>query len=44
VLVDGEIVATRGGGFFAKLFGGGWPSPALVIDAIRARSAASAPR
>jgi hypothetical protein len=44
VLLDGQVVASRGGGFFAKLFGGGWPSPSVVVDAIRARSAGSTAR
>jgi len=41
VLIDGELVASRGGGFFARLFGGGWPDPARVIEAVRSRAKAS---
>jgi len=44
VLVDGDLVATRSSGILAKLFGGGWPSPARVVEEIRARSAGSAAR
>jgi hypothetical protein len=44
ILVDGEIVATRSSSILARLFGGGWPDPRRVVDAIRARTAAGAPR
>jgi hypothetical protein len=37
VLVDGERIATRGGSFLARLFGGGWPDPSQVIEALRSR-------
>jgi hypothetical protein len=37
VLLDGERIASRGGNFFARLFGGGWPEPSAVIDALRSR-------
>jgi hypothetical protein len=40
VLVDGQVVATRSSSFLAKLFGGGWPDPRNVVDAIRARQSA----
>ena len=39
VQVDGETVATRGGGFLGKLFGGGWPKAADVVAAVRAKTA-----
>lgn len=38
VLVDGELVAARGGNLLTRLLGGGWPDPEDVIakiDAIR---------
>jgi hypothetical protein len=43
VQVDGQTVATRGGGFFLRHFGGGgWPAAADVVAAIRAQMAARA--
>jgi hypothetical protein len=39
VRADGELVAARGGGLLTKLFGGGWPDPDAVVDALRARLA-----
>jgi hypothetical protein len=42
VLVDGQVVASRGGSFLARLFGGGWPDPAVVVEVVRARGAARA--
>lgn len=42
VLVDGETVASRKtASFLARLFGGGWPDPRGVVDAIRARQTSS---
>ena len=35
VLVDGEVIATRGGGFFARFFGGGWPEPVAVAQLVK---------
>ena len=35
VLVDGEVIATRGGGFFARFFGGGWPEPKAVAQLVK---------
>ena len=43
VLVDGQVIATRGGGVLARLFGGGWPEPARVVEALRAQSGVSRP-
>jgi len=40
VLIDGTLVASRGGGFLARLFGGGWPDPDAVAEAIRSRGGA----
>jgi hypothetical protein len=37
VLVDGEVIARRGGSFLARLFGGGWPDSGAVVEAIRSR-------
>lgn len=37
VVVDGEVVASRGGGVFQRLFGGGWPDPEAVVRAIEER-------
>lgn len=34
VLVDGEVVASRAGGFFARFFGGGWPDPTAVASTV----------
>lgn len=34
MLVDGELIASRGGGFFKRLLGGGWPDPDEVVDEI----------
>jgi hypothetical protein len=34
------VVATRGGGFLAKFFGGGWPQAEAVVAAIRSRQGA----
>ena len=34
VVVDGKVVASRGGNVFTKLVGGGWPDPEDVIAKI----------
>jgi hypothetical protein len=41
VLVDGEVVATRGGSMLARFFGGGWPQAGAVVEAIRSRQGAA---
>lgn len=38
VLADGELVASRDGGFIAKLLGGGWPDPHEVVNALHRRA------
>lgn len=40
VLVGDQVIATRGASLLARLFGGGWPDPARVVAALRARSVA----
>jgi hypothetical protein len=42
VLVGGQVIATRGGSLLARLFGGGWPDPARVVEILKARSLGSA--
>ena len=42
VLVDGDVIASREAGFLTRLLGGGWPDPATVVAAVRARQRASA--
>ena len=37
VVVDGEVVASRGGSMLKKVFGGGWPDPDEVIAKIEAK-------
>jgi hypothetical protein len=37
VQLDGQTIATRGGGVLAKFFGGGWPTASDVVAAVRAR-------
>lgn len=37
VLADGELVATKGGGFLTKLLGGGWPDEDEVVRKLRER-------
>jgi hypothetical protein len=39
VLADGEVVATKGSGLWAKLLGGGWPDEEDVVGKLRARLA-----
>jgi hypothetical protein len=40
VLLDDRVIATRGGSFLARLFGGGWPDPARVVELLKNRSVA----
>lgn len=40
VVCDGDVVATREGGFFSKLLFGGWPDPEGVVEILRAKGAA----
>jgi len=40
VIVDGEVVASRGGNALTRLLGGGWPDPDSVVEALRKRVAA----
>jgi hypothetical protein len=40
VLVDGEVVASRGGSMLKRVLGGGWPDPEEVIAKIEAIRAA----
>jgi hypothetical protein len=40
VQVDGQTVATRGGSFLGRFFGGGWPAAVDVVAAVRAQAAA----
>jgi hypothetical protein len=37
VLVDEVVIATRGGSVLARLFGGGWPDPARVVETLKTR-------
>jgi hypothetical protein len=34
VLVDGKVIASRGGNILTQLLGGGWPDPEAVISRI----------
>jgi hypothetical protein len=34
VLVDGEVIASRGGNRLQQVLGGGWPDPEQVISRI----------
>ena len=40
VIVDGEVIASRDGGFFNKLFRKGWPAAEDVVHALEQRLAA----
>jgi hypothetical protein len=42
VELDGEVVSSRGGGYWSRLFGGGWPESSDVVAAIRRRQALAA--
>lgn len=35
VLLDGTLIAKRGGGFLTRLLGGGWPDEAEVVAKIQ---------
>jgi hypothetical protein len=35
VVADGEVVASKQGGFLNALLGRGWPTPAAVLAALR---------
>lgn len=37
VLVDGEVIASRGGNMLQRVLGGGWPDAEDVIAKIEAR-------
>jgi hypothetical protein len=39
-VVDGEVVASRGGNVLSRLLGGGWPDPEDVVAKIEALVAA----
>ena len=34
VVVDGEVIASRGGNLLQRVFGGGWPDPEDVVAKI----------
>lgn len=36
VVVDGKVIASRGGSMMKKLLGGGWPDPDEVVEKIEA--------
>ena len=36
MLVDGELIASRGGNMLKRVLGGGWPDPEEVIAKIEA--------
>lgn len=42
VLVDGKVIASRGGNMLQKVLGGGWPDPEDVIAKIEALQKAKA--
>ena len=37
VKVDGELIASRGGNWFTRRLGAGWPDPAGVVALLEAR-------
>jgi hypothetical protein len=37
VVVDGEVIASRGGNMLKRVLGGGWPDPEEVIAKIEAK-------
>lgn len=43
VVVDGQVVASRGGNMLTRLLGGGWPDPEDVVAKIEALLAAKKP-
>ncbi len=42
VVADGETVASRGGNWFTRRLGAGWPDPERVIAALEERLAGGA--
>ncbi|MBL8755816.1 MAG: hypothetical protein JNK15_21140 [Planctomycetes bacterium] len=40
VVVDGQVVASRGGNVLTRLLGGGWPDPEDVVAKVEALLAA----
>lgn len=36
VVVDGKVIASRGGSMMKRLLGGGWPDPDEVVEKIEA--------
>lgn len=42
MLVDGKVIASRGGNALQKVLGGGWPDPEDVIAKIEALQKAKA--
>jgi hypothetical protein len=36
VLVDGQVIASRGGNMLKRVLGGGWPDPDEVIQKLEA--------
>jgi hypothetical protein len=42
VVVDGEVIASRGGNMLKRVLGGGWPDPEEVIQKIEALQQARA--
>jgi hypothetical protein len=41
VVADGEVIASRGGGFLTRFLGGGWPDENAVIAALRTKMGGS---
>lgn len=39
VLADGEMIAERGGNWFTRSFGAGYPDPDSVVDQLQKRRA-----
>ncbi len=42
MVVDGVVLASREGGFFKKLFGGGWPDDDAVVQLVSQKVAGTA--
>ena len=40
VIIDGDVIASREGGFFNKVFRKGWPDPEDVVRVLEQRLAA----
>ena len=36
VVVDGKVIASRGGSMMKRLLGGGWPDPDEVVEKLEA--------